>query len=245
MVRNGKPDPHARQGRTSLFGDPALRPAVTKKARSVVALSRVARGERAAPVSPPAAGRGCKEAGSSLGGCPASCPDAHRPTHGHRHVRNWAIEQIVQSSPLSSLVMTIWWRGDVEITDFLFPAPASVATSGFFRHPHAPRNRTPRRCVGADPRTLVAARRDTGAVLRPGGCRPFRRDCRRRTMLSRSRRRNRACAIGSRGGTDIGTAATRGLTNRAPAMRPTLDGGRRSLRGVVNGAMGGACAPFV
>ena len=28
------------------------------------------------------------------GGCPASCPDAHRPTHGHRHVRNWAIAQI-------------------------------------------------------------------------------------------------------------------------------------------------------
>ncbi len=27
---------------------------------------------------------------ASLGGCPASCPDAHRPTHGHRHVRNWA-----------------------------------------------------------------------------------------------------------------------------------------------------------
>src|SRR5580704_8699970 len=24
------------------------------------------------------------------GGCPASCPDAHRPTHGHRHVRIWA-----------------------------------------------------------------------------------------------------------------------------------------------------------
>src|SRR5262249_50478004 len=31
---------------------------------------------------------------SSLGGCPASCPDAHRPTHGHRHVRNWAIAHI-------------------------------------------------------------------------------------------------------------------------------------------------------
>ena len=24
------------------------------------------------------------------GGCPASCPDAHRPARGHRHVRNWA-----------------------------------------------------------------------------------------------------------------------------------------------------------
>jgi hypothetical protein len=46
----GVPDPHARQGRTSLFGNPTSRPVVTKKARSVVALSRVARGERAAPV---------------------------------------------------------------------------------------------------------------------------------------------------------------------------------------------------
>src|SRR5437868_3328445 len=89
----GDPDPHARQGRTSLFGD-RQRSVVTKKARSVVALSRVPRGERGAPVSPPAAGRGCKEAGSSLGGCPASCPDAHRPTHGHRHVRNWAITHL-------------------------------------------------------------------------------------------------------------------------------------------------------
>src|SRR5207248_4990422 len=55
-------------------------------------------GERGAPVSPPAAGRGCKEAGSSLGGCPASCPDAHRPTHGHRHVRNWAIRHLSDSA---------------------------------------------------------------------------------------------------------------------------------------------------
>src|SRR3954468_8335211 len=27
---------------------------------------------------------------SSLGGCPASCPDTYRLTHDHRHVRNWA-----------------------------------------------------------------------------------------------------------------------------------------------------------
>src|SRR5260370_3317961 len=45
----GDPDPHARQGRTSLFGD-RQRSVVTKKARSVVALSRVPRGERGAPV---------------------------------------------------------------------------------------------------------------------------------------------------------------------------------------------------
>src|SRR6266536_1135330 len=24
----------------------------------------------------------------------SACPDAHRPTHGHRHVRNWAIAHI-------------------------------------------------------------------------------------------------------------------------------------------------------
>src|SRR5690606_7693543 len=28
------------------------------------------------------------------GGCPASCPDTYRPTHGHRHVRNWAGTEI-------------------------------------------------------------------------------------------------------------------------------------------------------
>ena len=44
---------------------------------------------------------GCRshEQGSeltSLGGCPASCPDAHRSTHGHRHVRNWATTGIIQ-----------------------------------------------------------------------------------------------------------------------------------------------------
>jgi hypothetical protein len=31
-----------------------------------------------------------------LGGCPASCPDAHRSTHGHRHVRKRAITGIIQ-----------------------------------------------------------------------------------------------------------------------------------------------------
>ena len=28
------------------------------------------------------------------GGCPASCPDAHRPARDHRHVRNWATRDI-------------------------------------------------------------------------------------------------------------------------------------------------------
>src|SRR6516165_3657511 len=78
-------------------------PAETKKARSVVALSRVPRGERGAPVSPPAVNQvfGTQTIRQPYGhcdlvpgGCPASCPDAHRLTHGHRHVRNWASPEI-------------------------------------------------------------------------------------------------------------------------------------------------------
>ena len=82
-------------------------PAWTKKARSVVALSRVPRGVRGAPVSPPAAGRGAKEEVLLLssGGCPASCPDAHRPTHGHRHVRNRASPQVIHSATMSSALV--------------------------------------------------------------------------------------------------------------------------------------------
>src|ERR1700758_1807640 len=37
---------------------------------------------------------------SSLGGCPASCPDTYRLTHDHRHVRNWATLEISVLSPL-------------------------------------------------------------------------------------------------------------------------------------------------
>ena len=32
------------------------------------------------------------------GGCPASCPDAHRPARGHRHVRIWAGGEIGEST---------------------------------------------------------------------------------------------------------------------------------------------------
>jgi hypothetical protein len=103
---DGEP-PTARRARwTSLFSRRIWKPAETKKARSVVALSCVPRGERGSPVSPPAAGR-CSGRGFRRGpclgdiqsprerthvpgGCPASCPDAHRPARGHRHVRNWA-----------------------------------------------------------------------------------------------------------------------------------------------------------
>jgi hypothetical protein len=45
----------------ALSASPALAPAANQKSPSVVALSRVARGERAMPVSPPAAGRWSKE----------------------------------------------------------------------------------------------------------------------------------------------------------------------------------------
>ena len=38
------------------------------------------------------------------GGCPASCPDAHRPTHGHRHVRNRATTHIIESRRESILL---------------------------------------------------------------------------------------------------------------------------------------------
>src|SRR5450432_3451543 len=37
---------------------------------------------------------------SSLGGCPASCPDTYRLTHDHRHVRNWARLEIRLLIPL-------------------------------------------------------------------------------------------------------------------------------------------------
>src|SRR6266540_4945973 len=63
------------------------------------------------PVSPPAAGQVFSELRRSQltptcdlapGGCPASCPDAHRPTHGHRHVRNRAVRHISDLNSLSS-----------------------------------------------------------------------------------------------------------------------------------------------
>ena len=98
--------PTARRARwTSLFSRRIWKPAETKKARSVVALSCVPRGVRGSPVSPPAAGRCSGRLAPGFlprdirfpranplvpGGCPASCPDAHRPARGHRHVRNWA-----------------------------------------------------------------------------------------------------------------------------------------------------------
>src|SRR6202000_1283027 len=74
--------------------------------------------------SPPAASHGCKgrrdlqrhlwremlasqvfdlsdpRFSSTLGGCPASCPDTYRLTHDHRHVRNWARVPIRVLSPL-------------------------------------------------------------------------------------------------------------------------------------------------
>src|SRR5437588_9129199 len=40
---------------------------------------------------------------SSLGGCPASCPDTYRLTHDHRHVRNWAKREIGYLSLLRNI----------------------------------------------------------------------------------------------------------------------------------------------
>src|SRR5579872_2357670 len=60
----GDPVPHCWQRWTSPFGVPGIGAGSNQKSPSVVALSRVARGERAVPVSPPAAGRGCKEVAS-------------------------------------------------------------------------------------------------------------------------------------------------------------------------------------
>src|SRR5215813_6375219 len=52
-----------------------------QEARSVVALSRVPRGERGAPVSPPAAGRG--EQGSEISSLAAVRPLVRMPTDRH------------------------------------------------------------------------------------------------------------------------------------------------------------------
>src|SRR6202034_2994063 len=60
----GNPVPHCWQRWTSLFGVPGIGAGSNQKSPSVVALSRVASGELALPVSPPAAGRGCKEVAS-------------------------------------------------------------------------------------------------------------------------------------------------------------------------------------
>src|SRR5882757_4826797 len=45
---------------------------------------------------------------SSLGGCPASCPDTYRLTHDHRHVRNWASLQIRVLSQLRNIFFGLW-----------------------------------------------------------------------------------------------------------------------------------------
>jgi hypothetical protein len=84
-----------KEGQASSVAAPVFGgPAETKKARSVVALSRVPREGRGPPVSPLTVSPRVREADASRGGSPASCPDAHRPTRGHRHVRVWARLQI-------------------------------------------------------------------------------------------------------------------------------------------------------
>src|SRR5215207_3446245 len=80
---------------TSLFGVDLWRANETKKARSVVALSRVPRWRTGCAGFASGCRLWCEEEVSSPGGYPASCPDAHQPTHGHRHVRIWASPHIV------------------------------------------------------------------------------------------------------------------------------------------------------
>ncbi len=94
----GNPVPHCWQRWTSPFGVPGIGAGSHPK-KPFRRCFKPRRPWRAGIAgSPPAAGRWSKGAGankalSPLGGCPASCPDAHRPTHGHRHVRNWAHPQ--------------------------------------------------------------------------------------------------------------------------------------------------------
>src|SRR5713226_5265628 len=45
---------------------------------------------------------------SSLGGCPASCPDTYRLTHDHRHVRNWARLEIRLLISLRNNFFRLW-----------------------------------------------------------------------------------------------------------------------------------------
>src|SRR5712671_3074088 len=45
---------------------------------------------------------------SSLGGCPASCPDTYRLTHDHRHVRNWARVEIGVLSLVRKIFFRLW-----------------------------------------------------------------------------------------------------------------------------------------
>src|SRR4051812_37495115 len=45
---------------------------------------------------------------SSLGGCPASCPDTYRLTHDHRHVRNWARLEIRLLILLRNIFFRLW-----------------------------------------------------------------------------------------------------------------------------------------
>src|SRR5215213_2679017 len=53
---------------------------------------------------------------SSLGGCPASCPDTYRLTHDHRHVRNWARLEI----GVLSLLRNIFFRLGINFPGLCF-----------------------------------------------------------------------------------------------------------------------------
>src|SRR6476660_8365348 len=63
---------------------------------------------------------------SSLGGCPASCPDTYRLTHDHRHVRNWARLQI----RVLSLLRNIFFRLGPNLPNACLRAELSACVSG-------------------------------------------------------------------------------------------------------------------
>ena len=116
------------------------------------------------------------------GGCPASCPDAHRPTHGHRHVRNRAAKKCIEIDSESTFL--------VESTPTRTPAAARWRVNFFFTAlPRVARCRMP---AGLRGRALSAPARCETATGRP--CRAPRETARvgRAAASSRCRRRRRA-----------------------------------------------------
>src|SRR5690348_18445966 len=65
---------------------------------------------------------------SSLGGCPASCPDTYRLTHDHRHVRNRASSHISFLTPLRKIFFRL--RRNFPNTNLQFDARRATALPG-------------------------------------------------------------------------------------------------------------------
>src|SRR4051812_46259179 len=126
--------PTARRARwTSLFGVDLWRADETKKARSVVALSCVPRGERGTPVSPPATGR-C----SGRGSLPIRGPclgDVHPP---RANPRPWRLSGLLSGCPPTGTRP----QARAELGRGVDTDDAS-APKGLFRHPAAFSVQTP------------------------------------------------------------------------------------------------------